>query len=257
MSARNVATAPPQALRKRTRLTTAALCALLLAATAALLTRTVLRRREAAETAYQPGVIAEQPAVLATLGMIWDDGDASVFLAETLLGERGVAPPASRLESARRLAIESIAGRPGSAYFRVLLARTVPLGKGSRVALWQRPLDLAANAAPGLDAAPEALASRYLGIWPALGPEEHARASSVLERAFRSPSFVRGNFAEALFALGPEGAVRLLPGDPLVLSAALEVTEEKGDVRASERLRSRLKAPVPPRGQPEASRPSS
>jgi hypothetical protein len=233
MSARSAAL--PQPIRKRTRLASATLCTVLLAASVALMARELQLRREAWRVADRFGLAASQPALLSTLGIVRDDSDASAIVAEALLeSPHANGGPAE----ARKLVLGGIADRPGCAHFRVLVARTAPASGQS--ALWERPLELAAAAAPSLDSPREDLAVRYLTAWPTLEPQSRAKAARVVGQAFRSASFVADSFAEASFALGPAEAVRLLPADRAVLMAALEVATVRGVARASELIRARL-----------------
>jgi hypothetical protein len=233
---------PPQpSSRRRTRLTAAFACALLLAATAVLLVHTLERRRQVWELAYLRGTASDRPVVLATLGLVRDEDDASALVAESLLDSAIPGGAGEGLEQVRELLFESIAGRPGSAHFRALVGRAVPSGGRAEVALWERPLELARIAAPALDFPRKELCTRYLALWPKLTAERQAKAKILLEQSFRSASFVTEAFSEALFALGPENAVRLLPADPGVLMAALEVAIDGGDARATELVRVRLR----------------
>jgi hypothetical protein len=238
-----------------------ALCFLvLLALDLAALSGTILRRREIASAAVRLGTAEHQAAVLQTARVLDQNDDVAALVAEALLDEREEAEsPEERVASAARakeLLLGAMASRPGAAHDRFLLGRSAPEGEGES-RFWERPLELAIRGAPGLDMAPERLAAIYLARWPTLGPDQRARAATVLRRAFADPAFVGKQFPAASAALGPEIAVSMLPDDPEVLRVALRLSAESGGGPHVEILRARLKNAPVGGGAPESTNPGS
>jgi hypothetical protein len=216
------------------------LCVLLLGACAAALVAESSRRRTIARLAG-PSLAALPPAVVATAGIVEDGDGAALILAEGLLDSGGAAP--GGLAAAREIVLETAVRRPGSAHARLLLGRAA--APGAATAFWKTPLELASEAAPGLDPAASALGGRYLAVWEKLSPEERREGETALTRAFLDPSFLRAGFSLALQRLGPETAVRLVPEDPSALEAASRIATATGSRRASELLSERRKSESP------------
>ncbi len=149
-----------------------------------------------------------------------------------------------QLAAAQELMLDAISKRPGSVHHLLLLgeaahAEQALAGGGEpaspetslvRIALWARPLRVAASAAPGADATWEALATSYLASWNDLASENRFETTSALRRAFRNPDFAGREFPRAVSLLGSEGAIRLLPDAAKPLRAALRSTLAAGDV---------------------------
>ena len=216
------------------------LCVVLFAACAAAVVAESSRRRTIADLAG-PSLATLPPAVVATAGIVEDADRAALILAEGLL-DTGAAKPGS-LAAAREIVLETAARRPGSAHARLLLGRAAAAGAATE--FWKKPLELASEAAPGLDPAATTLGGRYLAVWEKLGPEERLDGEAALTRAFLDPSFLRSSFSLALQRLGPETAVRLVPADPSALEAASRVATATGSRRALELLSERRKSESP------------
>jgi hypothetical protein len=219
-----------------------ALWILLLLACLALLTRSIGQRRRVASIATRTGLAERQPAILATARFVESDDDVSALIAWALLEEHEITGGQSRpgkAEEGRELLMEGTARRPGAALYRLLLGRSAP-GGGPGIESWEVPLELAVRASPGLDAAPQALAGRYLAAWSMLAADHRSRAQAALQRAFLDPSFAGRQFGAAIDALGPERAVHLLPDDAVVLGTVLKRSEAAGGGPAVELLKARL-----------------
>ncbi|MEP6801188.1 MAG: hypothetical protein ABJC07_04580 [Acidobacteriota bacterium] len=166
---------------------------------------------------------------------------------------RSSARSASQLAAAQDLMLDAVARRPGSVHHLLLLGeaahaeqdlaeKTEPASPETslvRIALWARPLRIAAVAAPGADATWEALAASYLASWNDLAAEDRSDASAALPRAFRNPDFVTREFPRAVAVLRPEEAVRLLPDAARPLRAALRASVSGGDVATAGLLAAR------------------
>ncbi len=225
-------------LRPGPRRALAAVCTLLSAMCLLALVRDSLWRRTAAALAADQGLERRQPAVVETAGVLEQSDDAATIVAEGLLDEWARAPGSPEKDAVRRLQsllLEAVARRPGAAQCRLLLGRSAPANGSSR--LWARPLELAAVAAPGLDAPPATLAKRYLAAWPILPPEDRAKGEAALVRAFRGPAFLRSSLVLAVDVAGAETAVRLLPNDSAALQAAAQILRGSTDGRAGELVR--------------------
>lgn len=236
-------------LRPGPRRALAAVCTLLSAMCLLALVRDSLWRRTAAALALDQGLARRQPAVVETAGVLEQSGDAATIVAEGLLDEWAGAPGSPEESAVRKvqgLLLEAVARRPGAAQGRLLLGRSAPANGSSR--LWARPLELAAVAAPGLDAPPATLAQRYLAAWSILPAGDRAKGEAALRRAFRRPDFLRSSLVLAVDVVGAETAVRLLPNDAAVLRAAAQILRGSAAGRASELVAVRLDAirPAPP-----------
>jgi hypothetical protein len=185
--------------------------------------------------------------------MIDESDAAGLVVAEALLDDRASSPGGGAAETppeVRGIVLRGIAGRPGSAYGRLLLGRSAPATGGTT--LWMKPFELAVTAAPGLDLATSELAERYIVAWRFLPTAERPKAASSIRRAFRNPTFLRASLVPALGTLGPELTVRVLPEDPGTLRNAAQIFQESGQVQAAELLAARIKGASAPA---EASRP--
>jgi hypothetical protein len=228
-------------LRTGPRRFLAVLCGLLLGACLFAIVRDARERRHWAVVA-QTGVPAGRlPALWETANVVESNPEAALVVAETLLDSPG--PDRNASATVRRLILDGIEARPGSAHARFLLGRSAELG--GKVANWVRPLELAAVAAPGLDFAPGELGRRYLASWSSLSPSDRQRAEESLRQAFRDPAFLDAALSEAVATLGPDRAVRVLPDDPVALGLAERSLKEKGPAGASELVAARLRA-LPP-----------
>ena len=194
-------------------------------------------RRRAIADAAGANLAALPPAVLATAGIVEDADGAALIVAEGLLDAGGGTRPAAGLAPAREIVLETAARRPGSAHARLLLGRAV--APDASMEHWQKPLELASRAAPGLEPATAALGRRYLENWDKLSPEERREAEAALTRAFLDLSFLRASFSLALQRLGPDMAVQVVPDDPAALEAAYRVASAVGPRRASDLLAKR------------------
>jgi hypothetical protein len=203
-------------------------------------------RRAWSDVARDRGLARRQPAILETATMIDESDAAGLVVAEALLDDRAASgsPTADASAEVRGIVLRGIAGRPGSAYGRLLLGRSAPATGAP--ALWLKPFELAVVAAPGLDLATSELAKRYIAAWPSLPTAERPKAASTIRRAFRNPAFLRTSLVPSLGALGPEVTVRVLPEDPVALRTAAQIFQETGQAQASQLLVARLKAPPPP-----------
>jgi hypothetical protein len=211
-------------------------------------------RGDAFRAAKSSGLAGRQPAIIETAGMIESAESAGALIAEAMLDESERAPArrtgGRTVEPARAILVRAIAARPASAHYRFLLGRSAVPVEGGSMERWERPLELAAQAAPGLGAAAELLASRFLLEWPRLDPSARARGMAALRRAFSDPSRVGRLFPETVAALGPDGAVGLLSDDSRVLGAALDSSRGLPDGRAARILMARMAAL---RGRPDPS----
>jgi hypothetical protein len=228
-------------LRTGPRRFLALLCTLLLGVCLFAIVRDARERQLWAVVAPAGVPAGKRPALWETANVIESNPEAALVVAETLLDSPGTDPRAS--STARQLILDGIEARPGSAHARFLLGRSAALG--GAVANWAKPLELAAAAAPGLDFAPGELARRYLASWSSLSPSERRRAETSLRQAFRDTAFLDAALSEAVAALGPEGTVRVLPDDAVVLGLAARFLREKGSTGASELVAARLRA-LPP-----------
>jgi hypothetical protein len=209
-------------------------------------------RRAWTAVAEERGLGKHQPAILETAGMIDESDAAGLVVAEALMNEHLSPPAAGGPESGaqvRSIVLRGVAGRPGSAFARLLLGRSAST-TGARD-LWAKPLELSVAAAPGLDLATSELARRYMAAWATLPTSDRPKAAATIRRAFRNPDFLRTTLVPALSALGPEVAIRVLPDDKATLRLAAQTLQEAGQTQASELLAARLKGPSVP---PEASR---
>jgi hypothetical protein len=212
-----------------------------------------LDRRSWSDVARDRGLARRQPAILETAKMIDESDAAGLVVAEALLGDRAMSPAGPTADTPseiRGIVLRGIAGRPGSAYGRLLLGRSAPATGAT--ALWMRPFELAVTAAPGLDLATSELAQRYIAAWRSLPTADRPKAASTIRRAFRSPAFLRASLVPALSTLGPGLTVRVLPEDPATLRNAAQIFQESGQVQAAELLAARIKGASAPA---EASRP--
>jgi hypothetical protein len=203
-------------------------------------------RRTWSDVARDRGLARRQPAILETAKMIDESDAAGLVVAEALLDDRPASgsPNTDSSAQVRGIVLRGIAGRPGSAYGRLLLGRSAPATGAP--ALWMKPFELAVAAAPGLDLATSELAQRYIAAWPSLPTADRPKAASTIRRAFRNPSFLRTSLVPALATLGPEVTVRVLPEDPVTLQTAARIFGDAGQVQASQLLAARLKGPSPP-----------
>ena len=217
---------------------------LLLASSIAVWARSFDRRNHAASVGLRSGLAQRQPAVFQTAELMSSDDATLALVAESLLDEQraqGRAPSRDLAGEVGGLLLEVAVVRPGASHYRVLIGRSAP-SEGAQSGLWDRPLALAALAAPGLDSVPKLLAERYLEKWRELGPGQRSSAAATIRRAFLDASFVRSRFLAAADALGTANAVGLLPADEVVLESALELSEQEGAGPAVDLLRGRLKA---------------
>ena len=203
-------------------------------------------RRSWSDVARDRGLSRRQPAILETARMIDESDAAGLVVAEALLDDRSASgsPTADPSAEVRGIVLRGVAGRPGSAYGRLLLGRSAPATGGP--ALWMKPLELAVAAAPGLDLANSELAQRYIAAWRSLPTPDRPKAASTIRRAFRNPAFLRASLVPALGTLGPELTVRVLPEDPLALQTAAQIFHDSGQAQASAFLAARVKGPSPP-----------
>jgi len=240
-------------LRAGPRRGLALLCVLLLLLCLATVAWDAVDRRSWSAVARDRGLARRHPAIIETAKMIDESDAAGLVVAEALLDDRQ-ALQGSQLPDPppeiREIVLRGIAGRPGSAYGRVLLGRSAPSSGG--MTLWMKPLELAVTAAPGLDLVTSELAGRYIVAWRSLPTADRPKAAATIRRAFRSPAFLRTSLVPALGTLGPELTVRVLPEDPATLRGAAQIFQESGQVQAAELLAVRMKAASAP---PEASRP--
>jgi hypothetical protein len=200
-----------------------ALCALLAAAaTAARYTQDLRLRREAERFVRAEGLADRYPGEGRAISLE-PAGDLAAGLAVSAAVSKPVAP-ARPLPVARQLMLEAVSCRPGWAYHRYLLA----LSDGAPGARSRRILQLAADAAPGLDV-----------IWSRLGkavlagdrsPEALADAREILRRALLDEEFVSSEFSEIARSLGLSHAVNLLPEDAAVLQAAAANLAERDEL---------------------------
>ena len=221
----------------------------LFAVCVAAIIRDVDGRRGVAAVVEARGFERRHPAVVETLNVIEGNGEAGLLVAEALVGESDAALRSSGAAAARGLVLRGLTDRPGSAYGRLLLGRSVALDEPP--AGWARPLELAVAAAPGLELASSELGVRYLEAWESLTPEERRKGEEALRLAFRSVPFLRASFSRAATIVGPATAVRALPDDPATLRLAEQLVGR--DSLAAELIAARLKT-VPT--APETSRPS-
>jgi hypothetical protein len=224
----------------------AVVCGLLFAACAAALALESSRRRAIAAVAGRPGMPALAPAVLETAGIVEESDGAALIVAEGFLDAGGATAAA---EAARDLALETAERRPGSVHARLLLGRAA--APDAATALWKKPLELASEAAPGLDPAAVALAQRYLAVWGKLGPDDRLEAETAIARAFLDPTFLRSAFSLAIQRLGPETAVRMVPDGPGALDTASRIASASGSLRTSELLAERRKSAGPQVSRPD------
>ena len=233
-------------VRLGTRRLIVGLCALAFVGTVMVSARSADSRDDAFRAAKSSGLARRQPAIIETAGMIETGDSACALIAEAMLDESESAPSRRAggrpVESARALLLHAIAARPASAHYRFLLGRSAVPAEGGSPERWARPLELAAQAAPGLGAAAELLASRFLGEWPRLDPGARARGTAALRRAFLDPSRVGGLFPGTVAALGPDAAVDLLSDDRRVLGAALDASRGLSDGRTAGILTARMAA---------------
>jgi hypothetical protein len=154
---------------------------------------------------------------------------------------------AEELSSARRLLLEALASRPGSATHRFLLGR-VAFVEGriagasadtARLERWRRPLRAAAAAGPGVDAVWGALSRAHLETWPLLPPAVQGEARDIFRRAFFDSGVVSRDFLAVREAIGPEADL-LLPADAAALSAAVDSLDGRAGVPATLALLKRL-----------------
>ena len=237
-------------LRPGPRWFSAIACVGLLGVCAFVFTRELEGRRRVVTLAGEHALEQRHPAVAETVNLIEGNDEAALLVAEALVGGPEGAPVSSSALAAQELVLRSLAGRPGSAYGRLLLGRTI--SPDEPPARWARPLELAVTAAPGMELASSELGRRYLAGWESLSPDQKPKAEEAIGEAFRSPAFLRSSFARAVAVLGPESAVRALPGD----SAALRLAEQLvgRDSLAAGLIRDRLKTA---QNVPAASRPGS
>ena len=193
------------------------------------------------------------PGVRETVLVIQAPEDAAAFAAETVLeriapvsappGEpQGVGPDTPALLSgAQAIAADGLEAAPGGAQHRVLLGRGAyaswELSKEPRPGAsktWERTLTVASASAPGFAFASDALAAAYLGGWPRLSAAERERARPAITLGFRDPAFVRRGLPAAVEAVGPDGALRLVPNRRDSLEAAAAVLRAMGQAAAAE-----------------------
>ena len=141
------------------------------------------------------------------------------------------------LSAARDLMAEAIAVRPGWAYHPLLLGRVAAeAGRAGNAGppvppeLWASPLQAAAEAAPGLDAAWVALGKAYLENWAGLSPATRAAALPVLRRALLDREFVARSFRAVVGSLRRSEAMAIVPESTGPLEAAAHVFSEDGDI---------------------------
>src|SRR5262245_27477382 len=234
-------------LRAGPRRGLAFLCVLLLLLCLGSLAWDAIDRRSWSDVASDRGLARRHPAILETAKMIDESDAAGLVVAEALLDDRIASPAGPTVETPkeiRDIVLRGIAGRPGSAYGRLLLGRSAPATGAAT--LWVKPFELAVTAAPGLDLATSELAQRYIAAWRSLPTAERPKAASTIRRAFRSPAFLRASLVPALGTLGPEVTVRALPEDPVILRRAAQIFKEAGQTQASELLAARMKGPSTP-----------
>jgi hypothetical protein len=156
---------------------------------------------------------------------------------------RALLSRSEELSAARDLMVEAIAVRPGWAYHPLLLGRVAfEAGRGEnggpllRPELWARPLQAAAESAPGLDAAWVALGKAYLENWSGLSATTRAEALPVLRRACLDREFVARSFRAVVGALGRSEAMAIVPESTGPLEAAAHVLSEDGDIDGVARM---------------------
>ncbi len=233
------------------RTTLSILCVLSLGLAVAAIVRDARERRAWAAVAESPGRNGRQATLWETAGVVEGSAGAAVLVAGAVLDAAGAEADDRSNTDARALLLQAIPGRPGSALARIWLGRSAP--SAGPAARWERPLELASAAAPGLDLAATELARRYLASWPSLSPEARRRAEATLRRACLNPEFLRTGLPVAVEVLGPEGAVGNLPDDPATLLLAEQILREAGGGPALELLAVRMKSRTP---GAEATRPT-
>lgn len=237
-------------LRTGPRWFSAIACLGLLGVCALATTRELEGRRRVVALAREHALEQRHPAVAQTVNLIEGNDEAALLVAEALVGAPEAAPGVSTALAAQELVFQSLAGRPGSAYGRLLLGRSFSPDEGP--ARWARPLELAVSAAPGLELASSELGRRYLAGWESLSPDQKRKAEEAIGEAFRSPTFLRASFARAVVVLGPQSAVRALPDDSVALRLAEQLVGRDSLAAGliGDRLKTAQKAPA-------ASRPGS
>lgn len=258
---------PPAASSPRRVRTTLGIAALLLAAASVLQCRqTVAERRPAERFAREFTLDLRRPLEAETIRIAPSGDFAADIVADAALRDAEERPrlesqdprlsrawaaslsrKAEELGAARRLLLEALASRPGSATHRFLLGRLAfaesriegASSDSAWLERWRRPLRAAAAAGPGVDAVWGALSRAYLEAWPRLPPVDRGEARGIFRRAFFDSGVVSRDFLAVREALGP-GADSLLPTDTSALSAAIDSLGGRAGVPATLALLNRL-----------------
>lgn len=163
----------------------------------------------------------EMGRVQVARALLYEGLDPAAFAALPL-GERmnAMALVPQRLQLAREIAAQTLARRPaawaaamivGASYYVEWSLRGDPRLLSDRQR-WERPLEVAAEIAPGEDEPRRFLGLAYLEIWPALGADERAPLLPLVREALADrPTFERAVDTWLAVAASAEEAATLLP----------------------------------------------
>ncbi len=184
--------------------------------------------------------------------LLYEALDPAAFAALSP-GERmtAMALVPERLELARGIAAETLRRRPaawaaamilGASYYVEWSLRGDPRLLTER-RLWERPLQAAAEMAPGEDEPGRFLALAYLEIWPALSGGERARLLPLVRQALADrPTFERAAGTWLAVAASPEEAQALIPDTTWAWQAMAARSARQRDWEGHARARERIKA---------------
>ncbi|HYM62416.1 MAG TPA: hypothetical protein VEZ11_16150 [Thermoanaerobaculia bacterium] len=222
-----------------------------------------LGRRPAEQFLRDFDVVVRRPADAATVAVSPMADLAANVTADIALSDAlepvalGSLPPAMRrrwlrnveriddeLLAARGMTLDALATRPGWAYHWSMLGKLVYAAQRRRpdaprpadARLWQEPLRVGMEWAPGDDTAATFAAGAYLETWPELATQARAKARQLFGRALNDPAFAATALRLLMATIGREETIDLLPQAPRTLRVAFETLSRIGDIEGAASL---------------------